>query len=59
MLPRFRWKYLIAPYLRLDWLLLVLSVGITGFGGMVIRSAELSQGLTGGGNGFLVALVWR
>ncbi len=64
MLPRFRWKYLIAPYLRLDWLLLVLSVGITGFGGMVIRSAELSQGLTDwwwqwlfGGIGLALALL--
>ena len=55
---------MIAPYLRLDWLLLVLSVGITGFGGMVIRSAELSQGLTDwwwqwlfGGIGLALALL--
>lgn len=41
-----RWKSLIAPWQQVDWLLFTLSVGLTVFGGVMIRSAELNQGLT-------------
>jgi len=44
-LKKIHWKYLIAPWQELDWLLFALSAGITLFGGIMIRSAELSQGL--------------
>lgn len=37
---------LFAPWQQVDWLLLALSAGITVFGGMMIRSAELNQGIT-------------
>jgi len=46
LLLQIRWKSLIAPWQEVDWLLLALSVGMTLFGGMIIRSAELNQGLT-------------
>ncbi|MBV8887391.1 MAG: rod shape-determining protein RodA [Chroococcidiopsidaceae cyanobacterium CP_BM_RX_35] len=41
----FRWKYLIAPWQEVDWSLFALSAGVMVFGGVMIRSAELSQGL--------------
>src|SRR3712207_4249809 len=41
-----RWKSLIAPWQELDWPLLALSVGLTVFGGVMIRSAELNNGQT-------------
>lgn len=57
------WKYLIAPWQQLDWLLLILIAGITLFGGIMIRSAELNQGVTDwwqhwfiGGMGLVLAL---
>lgn len=40
-----RWKYLIAPWQEVDWSLFALSAGVMVFGGVMIRSAELSQGL--------------
>ncbi len=43
---RIRWKSLLAPWQQVDWLLLALSVGVTLFGGTMIRSAELNQGIT-------------
>jgi rod shape determining protein RodA len=46
LLLQIRWKSLIVPWQEVDWLLLALSVGMTLFGGMIIRSAELNQGLT-------------
>lgn len=41
-----RWKSLVTAWQEIDWLLLALSVGLTLFGGLMIRSAELNQGLT-------------
>lgn len=45
-ITQIRWKSLIAPWQQVDWLLFALSVGLTVFGGVMIRSAELNQGLT-------------
>jgi rod shape determining protein RodA len=45
-IPQIRWKSLIAPWQQVDWLLFALSIGLTVFGGVMIRSAELNQGLT-------------
>ena len=42
----FRWKSRIAVWQQVDWLLLAVVVGLTIFGGVMIRSAELNQGLT-------------
>ncbi|MFE1745736.1 rod shape-determining protein RodA [Coleofasciculus sp. H7-2] len=45
-LTGFRWRSLLSPWQEVDWLLLALTVGLTIFGGVMIRSAELNQGLT-------------
>lgn len=42
----FRWKSRIAVWQQVDWLLFAIPVGLTLFGGVMIRSAELNQGLT-------------
>ncbi len=42
----FRWKSRIALWQQVDLLLLAVPVGLTLFGGVMIRSAELNQGLT-------------
>ncbi len=41
-----RWKSFVAPLQALDWQLLALSIGLTFLGGVMIRSAELNQGMT-------------
>ncbi|HBL60161.1 MAG TPA: rod shape-determining protein RodA [Cyanobacteria bacterium UBA8803] len=41
-----RWRSILAPLQELDWQLLVLSVGLTCLGGIMIRSTELNAGLT-------------
>ncbi len=41
-----RWKYWIKPWEQLDWLLFFLVVGVSIFGGVMIRSTELTQRLT-------------
>jgi rod shape determining protein RodA len=41
-----RWKYLLAPWQEVDWMLLALSIGLTVLGGVMIRSTEMNQGLT-------------
>ncbi len=41
-----RWKSFFAAWQEVDWSLLALSAGLTVFGGIMIRSAELNQGLT-------------
>ncbi len=41
-----RWKSFLAPWQELDWQLLILSIAITGLGGVMIRSAELNNGQT-------------
>ncbi|HIK12215.1 MAG TPA: rod shape-determining protein RodA [Oscillatoriaceae cyanobacterium M33_DOE_052] len=43
---RNRWKLWLAPWLEMDWLLLLLIIGLTAFGGIVIRSTELQLGYT-------------
>jgi rod shape determining protein RodA len=64
-----RWKALWQPWQEMDWLLLFLVVGLTVFGGIMIRSTELSEQLTDwrqhwvfGGIGLVLALAlarWR
>lgn len=64
-----RWKFLWQPWQDIDWLLLIAVVGITIFGGIVIRSTELSEQLTDwrqhwiiGGIGLVTAMTlarWR
>lgn len=63
LIPR-GWKYLFAPWQQIDWLLLALSAGVTLFGGIMIRSAELNQAVTDwwqhwlvGGIGLVLALL--
>lgn len=58
-----RWKSLSSPWQQVDWLLLSLAIATTVFGGVMIRSAELNQGLTDwwwhwlvGGVGIVLAL---
>ncbi len=61
--------YLFAPWKQIDLWLLGLCVGVTLFGGIMIRSAELNQGLTDwwqhwlvGSVGLIVAMLiarWR
>lgn len=46
MFQKPRWKSRIAVWQQVDWLLLAVTVGLTVFGGVMIRSAELNQGLT-------------
>jgi rod shape determining protein RodA len=43
---RISWKLLIQPWQELDWLLLLLPVGLTVFGGITIRSTQLHLGET-------------
>lgn len=43
---RISWKSLIKPWQELDWLLLLLPVGLTVFGGITIRSTQLHLGET-------------
>ncbi|HEY9907131.1 MAG TPA: rod shape-determining protein RodA [Thermosynechococcaceae cyanobacterium] len=64
-----RWKSLLQPWKEVDWLLFAMPIGLTVFGGLVIRSAELNQGWTDwiqhwfiGGIGLVLALAlarWR
>ncbi len=66
---RVNWKSLVQPWQQLDWLLFVLPVGLTLFGGITIRSTQLHLGLTvwwlhwvTGAVGVLAALLisrWR
>lgn len=58
-----RWKYLLTPLQEIDWQLLLLSIGLTFLGGVMIRSTELNQGLNDwwshwivGGIGLAIAL---
>lgn len=63
-LKRVRWQPWLKPWRQLDWVLFCLGVGLTVLGGLVIRSAELNQGLTEweqhwivGGIGIVIALA--
>jgi rod shape determining protein RodA len=42
----FSWKPLLVAWQQVDWLMFALPIGLTVFGGIMIRSAELNQGLT-------------
>ncbi|MUG97569.1 rod shape-determining protein RodA [Scytonema sp. UIC 10036] len=62
-LPRVRWKFWFKPWQQVDLLLFILPVALTVFGGVMIRSTELNQGLTDwwwhwlmGGIGLVLAL---
>jgi len=46
LLNQKRWRSLFAAWQEVDWLVIVLSAGLTLFGGLMIRSVELNQGLT-------------
>ncbi len=64
-----RWKSLLNPWQQIDWFLLILVIGLTGLGGLAIRSTEINQGLIDwlqhwivGGIGLILALAiarWR
>lgn len=41
-----RWKSLVQPWQNIDWWLFILPIGLTIFGGLMIRSVELNQGWT-------------
>lgn len=56
-LARIRWKSFIQPWSEIDWLLLALPIGLTLFGGIMIRSVELNQGWTDWWQHWLVGLV--
>ncbi|NMG19713.1 rod shape-determining protein RodA [Brasilonema bromeliae] len=62
-LSRSRWKFWIKPWDQVDLLLFCLPISLTVFGGIMIRSTELNQGLTDwwwhwlmGGIGLVIAL---
>ncbi|NJO39670.1 MAG: rod shape-determining protein RodA [Cyanobacteria bacterium CRU_2_1] len=66
---RVNWKSLLQPWQEVDWLLFLLVIGLTSFGGIAIRSTELHNGdadwwqhWVGGGIGAMIALAiarWR
>lgn len=66
---RFSLRGIIQPWQDMDWLLLIVVTGMTLFAGIVIRSTELSEGLTDwwqhwviGGIGLLIVMIfarWR
>lgn len=41
-----RWKSLFNPWQQVDWLLLAFVIGLSVFGGVMIRSTEINNGLT-------------
>ncbi|HEY9837481.1 MAG TPA: FtsW/RodA/SpoVE family cell cycle protein, partial [Vampirovibrionales bacterium] len=61
---RSRWRAWVQPWLESDWLLFVLPVALTLFGGIMIRSTELNLGWTDwwqhwlvGGIGLVMAVI--
>lgn len=52
-----RWKYLFTPWQQLDWLLLIIVAALTVFGGVMIHSTELNQGLTDWWQHWLVGAI--
>lgn len=68
-LSRISWKAILQPWQEVDWLLFLLPIGLTCFGGIAIRSAELHLGTTiwwqhwiTGGIGVILTLIfarWR
>ncbi|MGK7871930.1 MAG: rod shape-determining protein RodA [Xenococcaceae cyanobacterium] len=67
--PGIKWKSFLSSRQQVDWLLLLLVFGLTGFGGLMIGSTEIKEGLTYclqhwivGGIGLILALIiarWR
>ncbi len=62
--PKIWWQQWVKPWQQTDWLLLSLPIAITLFGGIMIKSTELNQGLTEwrwhwvmGGIGTAIALI--
>ncbi|HEY9698198.1 MAG TPA: rod shape-determining protein RodA [Trichocoleus sp.] len=62
-LSRISWKALVQPWQEVDWLLILLPIGLTVLGGVAIRSTELHQGFSTwwqhwitGGIGLVIAL---
>ncbi len=62
--PKIRWQQWVKPWQQTDWLLLSLPIAITIFGGIMIKSTELNQGLTDwwwhwlmGGIGTVITLI--
>lgn len=45
-LPKIRWNYWFKPWQQMDWLLFVLPVAVSIFGGLMILSTELRQPVT-------------
>ncbi|MBD2776339.1 rod shape-determining protein RodA [Iningainema tapete] len=63
-LPKIRFSYWVKPWQQVDWLLFSLPVALSVFGGIMIRSTELNQGLADwwwhwliAGIGFAIALI--
>ncbi len=56
-IKRFNLNSVIAPWQEIDWTLLTLVVGMTTFGGLMIRSTELHKGLTDWWQHWLTGLV--
>lgn len=56
-LIQIRWKSFIQPWQEVDWLLFALPVGLTAFGGVIIRSTELHQGWTDWWNHWIVGVI--
>lgn len=52
-----RWKNLIAPWYEVDWLLFAMIISLTILGGVMIRSAELNQGITDWVNHWIVGSI--
>ncbi|WP_066379416.1 MULTISPECIES: rod shape-determining protein RodA [unclassified Anabaena] len=45
-LPTIRWKYWVKPWQQVDWLLFLLAIAVSIFGGLMILSTELKQPVT-------------
>jgi rod shape determining protein RodA len=43
-LPRINWKLWFVSWPQVDWLLMVLVVGLTGLGGLMIKTTEIHEG---------------
>ncbi|MEQ8959242.1 MAG: rod shape-determining protein RodA [Coleofasciculus sp. C2-GNP5-27] len=59
-----RWLMFLSQWRELDWQLLFVTIGLTFLGGMMIRSAEMNEGLTDwwwhwiiGGIGLVICLI--
>jgi len=56
-IKRFNPASFLAPWLEMDWMLLVLVLGMTFLGGLMIRSTELNQGFTDWWQHWITGLV--